>query len=111
MACKYFDSQTKTCKRSTQFVPVGQDRITQYCKGNYNRCPNMDSDNISWSWDERAKNRQAKNRGDQIRMGAPLAFVAVLLLCLLVLKLTLFPSLGAAIFAALVVLMFTNKYH
>lgn len=111
MACPYYDSKTKMCKRSTQLVQVGQDRITQYCKGSYKKCPNIDSAGTSWSWDERAKNRQAKERGDNIRLGAPVAFIAVLLLCLLKFQLPLPQSIGAAVFAAIVVLLFTNKYH
>jgi len=71
----------------------------------------MHSDSTSFSWDEKAKNRQAAARGNQIRMGAPIAFIAVLLLCLLKLRLSLMPSIGAALFACVVVLMFTNKYH
>lgn len=111
MACRYYDSKTKMCKLSTQLVQVEQDRITQYCKGNYKRCPNLDSGDVSYSWDERAKNRKAKERGDNIRLGAPVAFIAVLLLCLFKAQMGLLPSVGAAMFAGLVVLLFTNRYH
>ena len=111
MACQYYDSGKKMCKRSTQLVPVNPDRITQYCKGNYGRCPNYNSADTSYSWNESAKNRQAQNRGNNIRMLAPLAFIAVLLLCLLKLQLPLPQSIGAAVFAAILVLLFTNRYH
>ena len=111
MACRYFNSRTNMCGYSTQLVPVGPDRITQYCKGNSKRCPTCNAGNVSYSWDEQAKNRQAKARGDNIRMVAPIAFIAVLLLCLLKLQLPILPSAGAAVFAAITALMFTNKYH
>lgn len=111
MACPYYDSRTKMCKRSTQLVQLSPDRITQYCKGNDKRCPDRDSANISFSWEERAKNSQAQKRGDNIRLAAPVAFIAVLLLCLLKLQLPLLQSIGGALFAAIVVLLFTNRYH
>lgn len=111
MACPYYDSRKKMCKRSTMLVQLSPDRITQYCKGNDKRCPDRDAAGTSFSWDERAKNRQAQERGDRIRLGAPLAFVAALLFCLLKLQLPLPQSIGAAVFAAIAVLLFTNKYH
>ena len=111
MPCPYFDKRTNMCKFSTGFVPVNPDRITQYCKGSYNRCPTRSSGNTSYSWNERAKNQQAQARGNNIRMVAPIAFIAVLLLCLLKLQLPILPSVGAAVFAAITALMFTNKYH
>ena len=110
MACPHYDKRTNTCKRSTQYEQLGRDRITQYCKGSYSRCPNMNTA-VSFSWEERAKNQQAQARGNNIRMVAPLAFIVVLLLCLLKLQLPILPSAGAAVFAAITALMFTNKYH
>lgn len=111
MACPYYDKNTKTCRCSTQLVQVAQDRITQYCKGNYNKCPNKDSRNISYSWDERAANRQATARGNNIRAITPIAFVGVLLLCLLKFQFPLMQSIGAAVFVAIITLMFNNKYQ
>lgn len=110
MACPYYDSRTQMCKFSTQLVPVSPDRITQYCKGNHKKCPNR-SGGISYSWDERAKNQQATARGNNIRAITPIVFIGVLLLCLLKLQLPIFQSVGAAIFAAIVVLIFTNRYQ
>lgn len=111
MACRYYDDKNKVCKKSTQFVQVGRDRVTQYCKGNYERCPDLYSNKTSMSWDEQAKNRKAQERAGNIRMLAPLAFIAVLLLCLFKAQMGLLPSIGGGAFAAIVVLMFTNKYH
>lgn len=111
MACPYYDARKQMCKRSTQLVPVTKDRIVQYCKGNHNKCPNKESGKISYSWDERAANRQSTARGNNIRAITPIAFVGVLLLCLLKFQLPLMPSIGAAVFAALITLMFNNKYQ
>lgn len=111
MACPYYDSRKQMCKHSTQLVTLDRDRITQYCKGNYRNCPTHSSGSISYSWDERAKNNKARARGNNIRAVTPVVFIAVLVLCLFKLKAGFYASLGAAVFASLVVLVFTNKYQ
>ncbi len=111
MACRYYDAKSGTCKKSTGFVAVGADRVKQYCKGNWKRCPDFDSNQVSFSWDESAKNRQAKNRGDNIRSVAPIVLVIAFLVCYFVFHLSLGLSIGGAVFFALIALMFTNKYH
>lgn len=114
MACRYYDTRKKMCKNSTQCQTLNQDTITQYCKGNSKKCPNFNRTgglDVVWSQEQRAQNKKAKARGDNIRLGAPVAFIAVLLLCLFKLHMDLLLSIGGAMFAGLVVLLFTNRYH
>lgn len=111
MACQYYDSNKKMCGRSSGLVRVSRDRIIQHCTGDPSKCPTYRSSRTSYSWDEQAKNQKANARGNKIRVMAPVATIAMFLLCLLKFKLSLLLSLGGAAFVGLTVLMFTNRYH
>lgn len=111
MACPHYNERTKKCNRSTQLVSCGRDKITQYCKGNYERCGTYRSGRIDFSSDVRKSNDAAYQHGQTMRSIAPITVVTVFLLCMFKFNLGLPQSIGAAFFAGLVVLIFTNKHH
>lgn len=110
MKCRYFDEKTQMCKKSTQWVPCNHDMITQYCRGNYNRCDIYYGNKFAWSGDIAERNKKAYKHGSKMRAIAPLVFFGTIAVGMFN-GMSFGEVIALAVILALLVGMVTSKHN